>query len=372
MKKSKHQFSILLPETSIYHTTLLVNCLSEQKNVDIHVISNHEFPELRKSKKITNFTYYPKTDNEIDWLNNIEKELEKHSIDLVIPIDVYGIKTLIKHRNKVSFSDKIGILPTLESFDIADNKSVLTNHMLKYDIPFPKTYYYTKEELLQNRIEQYPVLIKLVEDSGGGDGIVKFNNFDQLKTYLSNNELDFNFIIQKYISGYDIDCSVLCEKGDILAYTIQKGVLPGDREFEPNYGVEFLYDEKLYVIVKKLLKTLNWSGVAHIDLRYDQENDLHKVIEINPRFWVSLDASLAAGINFPYLYMLRSLKIDFTKQVYNHIKYYDLEGLSKSIKRNKLFIFKFMFIAKYTPIRFYIKDPMPILYTIRNKIKSLF
>ncbi|MFI1771323.1 ATP-grasp domain-containing protein [Thalassobellus citreus] len=371
INKNGH-ISVLLPEASITHTTSLVNCLSEQRNVDIYVISNINYVGFRCSTKITNFAYYPETNSEIDWLGNIEKELKKHSIDLVIPIDTYGVKTLIKYRNKVSFSNKIGLLPNIESFNIADNKALLTHHMLEYSIPFPKTYYYTKEELLLNVIEDFPVLIKPIQDCGGGSDIIKFNDFKELKQYLLNNELDFKFIIQDYIKGYDIDCSVLCEKGEVLAFTIQKGFLSGEREFSPPDGVEFLYVEKLYDVVKKIMKTLNWSGVAHIDMRFDEKDVTYKIIEINPRFWVSLDASVASGVNFAYLYTLKSLKLDFPRVSYNHIRYLNLFGLMNSIRGNKLFIFNLRFIMKFTPIRFYIKDPIPFLYIVFYKFKSLF
>ncbi|MFH4965289.1 ATP-grasp domain-containing protein [Gaetbulibacter sp. M235] len=370
-KINKNQISVLLPETSILNfTTVVVNCLSEQKNINIYVISNFEFPELRHSNKISNFSYYPKTKSESEWLTNIEKELKKFSIDFIIPIDVYSIKTLIKNRNNVSFSNKIGLLPDFNSFNIANDKSSLAKHMLKNNIPFPKTFHYSKEELLENIVDRYPILIKPITESEAGEGIVKFNDFNQLKSFLLNNELSFSYIIQKYIVGYDIDCSVLCEKGKIVVFTIQKGILSGKTEFGPNNGVEFLYAEKLYRVVEKLMKTLNWSGVAHVDLRYDMDEDSYKVIEINPRFWSSLDASLAAGINFPYIYLLKSLNIDFVKPMYNHIKFLNLLGLMKTIRNNKLFIFNLRFIMKYTTMRFYLKDALPFVYLIYNKFRN--
>ncbi len=325
---------------------------------------------MRHSNKISNFSYYPKTKSESEWLTNIEKELKRFSIDFIIPIDVYSIKTLIKNRNNVSFSNKIGLLPDFNSFNIANDKSSLAKHMLEKNIPFPKTFHYSKEELLENIVDRYPILIKPITESEAGEGIVKFNDFNQLKSFLLNNELSFSYIIQKYIVGYDIDCSVLCEKGKIVVFTIQKGILSGKTEFEPNNGVEFLYAEKLYRVVEKLMKTLNWSGVAHVDLRFDEDEDSYKVIEINPRFWTSLDASLAAGINFPYIYLLKSLNIDFVKPSYNHIKFFNLLGLMKTLRNNKSFIFNLRFIMKHTTLRFYVKDPLPLIYLIYNKVRN--
>ena len=61
-------------------------------------------------------------------------------------------------------------------------------------------------------------------------------------------------------------------------------------------GVEFLYEDKLLKSVMILIKPLNWSGITHIDMRYDEKTNNFKVIEINPRFWSSIEASLFAGV----------------------------------------------------------------------------
>ena len=65
-----------------------------------------------------------------------------------------------------------------------------------------------------------------------------------------------------------------------------------------------------------------------------------KVIEINTRFWVSLDASLIAGVNFPYLYCLSSMESLFQKPQYNFVEYLNLKGLIKRIKQDMKFVFK--------------------------------
>ncbi len=61
------------------------------------------------------------------------------------------------------------------------------------------------------------------------------------------------------------------------------------------------------------MKNLHWNRIAHIDLRYDIDGNLY-IIEVNPRFWESLLASLSAGINFS------SIMYDFsiTKTIKQH------------------------------------------------------
>ena len=53
---------------------------------------------------------------------------------------------------------------------------------------------------------------------------------------------------------------------------------------------------------------MNWYGVAHADFIIDERDKKPKLLEINPRFWTSLNLAILSGIDFPYL--LYKLAID--------------------------------------------------------------
>ena len=155
---------------------------------------------------------------------------------------------------------------------------------------------------------------------------------------------------------------------------MQKGVLVKDVKVTPQYEFSFFHDEVLLLLMKNLMKALNWSGVANIDFRFDKTDSTYKVIEINPRFWLNTEASALAGVNFPYLYCLSSLnkKIDFTpvkSGVFLHLK-----SLIKRFQRNPLLVFKINFLLNNTPFRFIIKDPLVLwckfIWRTNNVISS--
>src|SRR5699024_4225225 len=62
--------------------------------------------------------------------------------------------------------------------------------------------------------------------------------------------------------------------------------------------LEFAHNEKALDLVRRIVKAANFSGVANIDLRIDEKSGEIKVIECNPRFWYTLQASLWRGLNF--------------------------------------------------------------------------
>lgn len=365
------RISVLIPDGESHLLIFVVNSLSQIKGIKIHVMSNVKFISMRSSRYIDSFSYYPKTENEQQWITNVNNEITKHKIDLVMPIFEDGIETIIKHKRSF-VGEKICLLPDLVNFGKARNKWLLTQHLLLNNIPFPKSVLYSPNESLSLENLRFPIISKPIIGSGGGDGVCLLQNREELESYLLSKKFDDAQIIQEYVKGYDIGCSVLCKSGNILAFTIQKATMLNSNPFKPLLGVEFVYEEDLYAIVERLMKSLNWYGVAHIDLKYDVENKTFKVIEVNTRFWGSLDASLIAGVNFPHLYCLASSNEPFEIPQYKNINYLNLKGLTKTLIKDKSLLFDFNFIMKNTPVGFALKDPLPIIFKYMVLSKNIF
>lgn len=367
------KISVLIPEGKEFNLlTFVVNCLSQNSDIDIYVILYSKYAEFSKSNKVKIFFSYSLFKNENEWIDNINITLSKIQVDVLLPIDEFGIENLIRLKHLLIDSSKLVPLVTLNNFKTANNKGLLSQHLKYHEISAPKTFLYAKDEICHEPPTNFPLIIKPLEGFGGGRGIKLIKNTEDFNEFFRTTKIHYPYLIQNYIEGYDIDCSVLCGNGEILAFTIQKGIVGGENEFVPKVGLQFLYEKDLYSVVKKLMKTLHWSGVAHIDMRYDKNDKTFKVIEINPRFWESLEASEIAGVNFPYLYCKFHLKENFEIPDYKYEKFLNLLGITKTIKKNKWFIFKLNFLCKNTPIKYYIKDPLPLIYTVFFKVKSIF
>ncbi len=46
---------------------------------------------------------------------------------------------------------------------------------------------------------------------------------------------------------------------------------------------------------------MGWSGVAMVEFRVDPRDGIPKLMEVNPRFWGSLQLSILSGVDFPHL-----------------------------------------------------------------------
>jgi len=373
MKSITDKFSVLIPDGENYYLIAILDCLSHIQGIKIHIMSSIKYTAMRYSRYVHSYSYYPKTANDLEWISNVNRETEIHKVDLILPIYEDRIRTLIYHREHLTYTKKLVLLPSTESYEIASNKWLLVEHMKEFDIQFPKGFIANPDApgWQENMNLIFPIIAKPTEDSAGGDGIFKFENKDELREHFKNNTLKRELLIQEYIHGHDIDCSVLCKEGEVLAFTIQKGNLWSKKAFSAPIGLSMVYEPKLLKTIKRLMKSLNWSGIAHVDLRYDKKSKTFKVLEINPRYWATLHASLMAGINFPYLQYLTTLGRKYEIPDYEHIEYLNLKGLFQRIGNNKLFVLRWKYIWKSTPLMYTLKDPLPIVYKFIWRTKNI-
>lgn len=160
----------------------------------------------------------------------------------------------------------------------------------------------------------------------------------------------------------------MCDRGEILAHTVQKSfVLKAQRVGWP-VGVEFVKEDSLLGIVEEMATKLNWTGVMHIDLRYDEDLKQFKVIEINPRFWASVEASMFTGVNFPYI----TCKLAMDKKLPPFKMKY--KRVVRSNAAIKMFTSKVL-NGKRDDLRFdntyletIVRDPFPYLYIYWKKL----
>jgi len=361
-------FTVLIPDGEYALTLLAIQCLAEVKNITIVLLSNNKNIAPRFSKHVSHFySYKEKQNNDEDRLEAIRKTLNKIKIDVILPIGDYTIRLLSLHKDSFSNKVKIGLLPPTSVFDIANDKWCFYQWLEKNKINTPFTVLFNDNVEFKDSLRnlKFPVLAKPTKLTGG-DGISFFENSWQLEEFLNKESVNNIYIVQDYIKGYNLGFNVLAYEGKILAHTIQKPIISSKKGFQPSYGLSFFHDESIYIALEELISKLNWTGVANLDLRYDEETNQIKVLEMNARYWGNLVGSLMAGVNFPYLSCLVSLGIDLPKNEFKQTccisglaayKYW-LDGFK--FKRN---------LPKFenTSIKLALVDPGPYFFKLFTK-----
>ncbi|MDA7558217.1 ATP-grasp domain-containing protein [Flavobacteriaceae bacterium] len=353
------EINILIPDGESTWVVNVIRCLRAYKNYNLHLISKTSQTAARYSRYIKSFYVI----NGNDQLEEINNAIRFQQIHLVMPIAEEMSKFLITNKNSLDRRAKLMLLPDLKSYSIATNKKHLYNHLISNNLPTPKSQVINAlpRELVTEI--SFPVLVKPL-DLKGGEGILKFNCEKDLENYMLFRTESDELLIQEYIDGFDIDCSVLCENGQILTYTIQEEYLSSNNPYAPQLGVSFVNNKDVLSVVSKVLKSLSWSGIAHIDLRFDRTQKNYKIIEINGRFWGSTEASKAAGVNFPLEIINKSLGFSLSKSNYKNLIYIKHKGLFK--KPFKLFNFNFM--RNNTDLCEVCQDPLPTLFRLKEWI----
>ncbi|WP_276392074.1 ATP-grasp domain-containing protein [Eudoraea chungangensis] len=372
MYRDNSKISVLIPDAHSKYMPLVLNCLSLFQNVRIHLLSTEKFNAPRFSKNIKSYSYCGDKTYSEKWVERVQEAIKKHQIDIILPVQMESFPVFTKLQDVLPKKVALVPLPQMDSFKTASNKWFLAKHLEQYGIPGPRTSLFKSSQ--KSLDLDFPCLLKPMKDSGGGEGIIKFSSLEELRGYLIEKKEEDTIMIQEFMEGDPIGCNVLCMEGKVLAYTIQKGYLFIDKPYSPQVGLYFFKKDKIYKTVSRLMHSLNWNGVANIDMIYNDKTGEFKILEINPRFWLSLDASALAGVNFPYLYLQLGLGNSIAKQDYKLEKYVNLKGLYLLVKKNPKVAFNFKFLWNNTSLRFALKDPLPIgyhfLWRSRNIILS--
>ena len=247
---------------------------------------------------------YPAPDKQPElFVKSILDLVENKKYEAIIPIR--DDATLLLSKNKDLFRDFVKIpVADYETLCIGRDKSQTIKLALKNNVPCPKTYFpENANDLLRFQDElEFPLVIK-PHESSGSRGIKVVNSFEELLIEYSKVVSEFGpAMVQEFIpynGAYGV--SMLFNKGEPRAIFTHKRL----RQYPESGGPSTLRESVRYPEIEeystRLLKKVNWHGVAMVEFRIDARNNEPKLMEINPRFWGSLELAVVSGVDFPYL-----------------------------------------------------------------------
>lgn len=370
----KKNLSVLIVDDDMIPITLsVIRCLGIQGNIDIHVLSfvDITFPIFRFSRYIKTFTNI-KVSNDNETFLAIHETIKKVNANVIFPIRERTSKIIAERKVECLTFACLPLIPEPSILDIAGNKWLLYNWLYENNLSTVKPIRYLDFLNNDKKLDgfSYPLLIKPFNEAGGV-GIEFLRDEQELLDYQPNQHFKSDdLLIQPYIPGYDIDFSALVSNGTILAYTIQRG-LDKKREFVYSRHIEFVHNEELYNHASLILKNLDYSGIAHLDFRFNTNDNSYNLVDFNARFWRSMMGSLCAGINFPWLALQKAVGNDFPLPNYRDLKYIAEVNPFKVVSAG--------ISIRNSDIRFDTSDPLPYIagigyhltYLIRRKIISL-
>ena len=108
-------------------------------------------------------------------------------------------------------------------------------------------------------------------------------------------------LIQKFINGEGVGFFAFYKNGQCRNYFMHRRI----REYPVKGGAstvaESFYHEQVKKYGKQILDYLSWEGVAMVEFKKDRSTGLYNLMEINAKFWGSLDLALVCGVDFPQM-----------------------------------------------------------------------
>jgi predicted ATP-grasp superfamily ATP-dependent carboligase len=163
--------------------------------------------------------------------------------------------------------------------------------------------------------DQFPVAVKPSRSVIGADGHRQKGNVAYADSPEALRSLQAlmgaragPLLLQQRIEGPGLGVFLLRWRGEVLASFAHRRI----REKPPSGGVSVCCESvelppALLERSTALLEALDWDGVAMVEYKHDSRSGRDYLMEINPRFWGSLQLAIDAGVDFPWLLLQAAL-----------------------------------------------------------------
>ena len=231
---------------------------------------------------------------------------EAQKFDLFIPINQDILLEVAQHKKSFERVVRV-VIPEYEVIYSAVDKSYTLKAALRAGVPIPKTIFIERLSNLDTALRnvETPVVIK-PRNSAGSRGLIYVTNKNDLRNkYLEVHERYPFPLIQEKLSplGEGQAVGVLMDRDSKVLQTFCYRRL---REFPISGGPstlrESMHAPYLRQLAIRLLSEMKWYGIAMVEFKVDIRDNCPKLMEVNPRFWGSLQLAISAGIDFPSLF----------------------------------------------------------------------
>lgn len=210
----------------------------------------------------------------------------ERGIDIVIPVDVPGALCAASLRPRLP---DVPFFPSAapEALAVLDDKWRFYGLLREQGLPAPRTW--LLESSAQALGLPLPLVLKPLSEAGGV-GVTVARDAAARDARLAGGVPHHRFptLAQEYLDGEDVSMSFLADRGRLLAWSAHR--------HRPE-GIDYVDDESVFEIGRRIAAATGYTGVANVDMRRDGRGRL-VALECNPRFWGTYKYTLGLGIDF--------------------------------------------------------------------------
>jgi predicted ATP-grasp superfamily ATP-dependent carboligase len=218
----------------------------------------------------------------------IIEHLKSQRYAAAIPIGLEMTELFVANRHSLAAPT---MLPPSESFGIAADKRLTYAHAAALGIPTPRTVPAARWRELT-----LPVVFK----NARSGAIVARTRGEAAAREEEIGPAIERYVAQDYIPGENgFGYFGFFKEGREAGCFMHERLMQYPKEGGPSVVARAVRDAPLRSQGSALLKSLQWHGVAMVEFKRSDADGRLYLMEINPKFWGSLDLAIQAGCNFP-------------------------------------------------------------------------
>lgn len=243
--------------------------------------------------------------------DDVRALVERERVDTLIPVSEGALLALLPRRERLP-----GVLipfPSDAVFRRISDKAALLSAAPEVGIAVPQ------QDVIQDRdgllaldaagAAAYPLVLKPARSVGEANGrrakLAVRHVADAAELRAAVRDLGagaYPLLVQRRIVGPGVGIFLLVWHGEMLAQFSHRRI----REKPPSGGVSvyresIVADPDLVRRSRALLDRFGWCGVAMIEYKVEARTGTPYLMEVNGRFWGSLQLAVDAGVDFPAL-----------------------------------------------------------------------
>jgi predicted ATP-grasp superfamily ATP-dependent carboligase len=231
---------------------------------------------------------------------NCQLVCSNYSIDIIVPI---GFAETLLFSKFVSDSEFKNII-TVSNYDnilFVANKHEISEYINNIGVSSPKIYDVKSRKFLEEKtFFDQKFFIKPSKE-----GLIKkYFNIKNVNEFIKSRKFfsdigysDEDVILQEFIEGDGVGYFAVCNHGEPLVEYSHIRVREWPKKGGYSTACRTYNSQELSSLSRRIIKSLNWRGPIMIEYRKSKRDGKFYFIEINPKFWGSLELGLSSGVN---------------------------------------------------------------------------
>ena len=274
------------------------------------VVADRRSPALAQmSRYCATRATYPNPAVDTDgFVTALLETIRVESIDVLLPVADITTMLVTEHRERFEALCRLPVA-SAEAVTRAADKVEIMRTATRLGVPIPATVYLVAgdDPVAGAAGLSWPIVVKprrsrLRTASGWVSCTVSYAATPaELRRQVAAVPAEgFPLILQERIEGPGLGVFMCYKRGALVAVFSHRRL----REKPPSGGVSVLSEsvpvrQDARDCAQRLLDDLRWQGIAMVEFKVDARDDVPRLMEINGRFWGSLQLAIDAGIDFP-------------------------------------------------------------------------